>query len=133
MFIVLSIIFKFKFFRAFSFNTFIRPACLALDQSVEDVTATGWGLLDGRDRNSNSDELQKVSLKVLSNQLCSSFYNDIGDESLRNGIIPSQFCAGNLEGGVLKGGKDTCQGDSGNFKISYSVNTLFLYLYKKFF
>lgn len=130
MFIVFSIIFIFKIFRAFSFTTFIRPACLAQEnQSVKDVTATGWGLLDGNDRNSRSDDLQKVSLQVLSNQQCNSYYSNLGFEieSLRNGIISTQFCAGNLEGGVLKGGRDTCEGDSGNFKICFSTIALLSY------
>lgn len=53
---------------------------------------------------STSDVLQKVQLDIIPNQQCSALYND--EDNYR--IFSSQICAG-----VLKGGKDTCGGDSG--------------------
>lgn len=59
-----------------------------------------------------SEELQKVSLTTIRNSDCRPFFGELSvyDESLREGITDNQLCAANIEGGKLKGGKDTCQG-----------------------
>jgi hypothetical protein len=59
---------------------------------------TGYGALS--EGGSQSSNLQKVQVPVITNQQCSS---DNGDT-----ILDSQICAGISEGGI-----DSCQGDSG--------------------
>jgi len=49
-----------------------------------------------------SDELQKVTLDILSNNICKDFIKP--QKKFRDGIVATQICAG-----VLSGGKDTCQ------------------------
>jgi hypothetical protein len=52
-----------------------------------------------------SDVLLKVVLSIIDNKLCTELYELDGiTRELRNGIVPSMMCAGELEGG-----KDTCQ------------------------
>jgi hypothetical protein len=52
-----------------------------------------------------SDVLLKVGLSIIDNKLCTELYELDGiTRELRNGIVPSMMCAGELEGG-----KDTCQ------------------------
>lgn len=52
-----------------------------------------------------SDILLKVKLSIIDNNLCNELYNSgEGTRELRNGIVPSMMCAGELEGE-----KDTCQ------------------------
>jgi hypothetical protein len=52
-----------------------------------------------------SDILQKVVLSIIDNNSCNEAYNSgEGTRGLKNGIVPSMMCAGELEGG-----KDTCQ------------------------
>lgn len=52
-----------------------------------------------------SDTLLKVVLSIIDNNLCNELYNSgEGTRELRNGIVPSMMCAGELEGE-----KDTCQ------------------------
>ncbi|KAK6627833.1 hypothetical protein RUM44_010312 [Polyplax serrata] len=85
-------------------NDHIRPICLPLrtDNLYTDVvaTATGWGTL--KEDGIPSCSLQKVNLRVMSNQECR---NSNYEESL---ISDKMMCAGDV-----LGGKDTCQGDSG--------------------
>jgi hypothetical protein len=53
----------------------------------------------------NSDTLMKVVLSIIDNKLCNELYEtDIGTRELKNGIVPSMMCAGELPGG-----RDTCQ------------------------
>lgn len=47
----------------------------------------------------------KVELDIIGNSQCNQYFEDT---KLDRGIIESQLCAG-----VLSGGKDTCNGDSG--------------------
>lgn len=84
----------------------IRPACLWQSYNFDyaSVIATGWGLT--RDRGKPSDDLLKVSLKVIDNQRCGSIFEQY--QALRNGILGSQMCAGD---DVEE--RDTCNGDSG--------------------
>lgn len=51
----------------------------------------------------------KVELSIIRGSQCDDTYKtDIGGVAMNQGVIKSQFCAGELAGG-----KDTCQGDSG--------------------
>ncbi|XP_035705967.1 serine protease snake-like isoform X2 [Folsomia candida] len=90
----------------------IIPACLPQPQYRFDkkgtVTVTGFGQLGAID--AQSDTLQSVDLQKFSITECSdTFMNDTAIRSrLTDGILPSQFCAGDKEGN-----KDTCHGDSG--------------------
>lgn len=89
------------------FSDYIKPACLwqTFDVNYTSGIATGWGLT--RDRGDPSDDLLKVQLNIILNQRCNEFYPHF--QALKDGIIDTQFCAGNdFEE------KDTCNGDSGN-------------------
>ncbi|CAH2987898.1 unnamed protein product [Chilo suppressalis] len=93
-----------------TFSATIRPACLwsRNDMSgLRKALATGWGVTDTATRQT-SKELQKVSLSLLQNSQCDQLLL-----SSRNrhwaGFRDTQMCAGEL-----RGGKDTCQGDSGS-------------------
>jgi secreted trypsin-like serine protease len=102
--------------RPVRFNKFIRPACLWQSYNVDsdNATATGWGLLEFA--GSQSEDLQKVSLSLMQNRDCQSYFTNLSKfmkKSLYNGIVNSQICAAAIEGGRLVAGKDTCQGDSG--------------------
>lgn len=84
----------------------IRPACLWQTQNIEyrSAIATGWGLT--RDRGQSSNELLKVSLKLITNRQCDGYFQRFN--ALKDGIIDSQLCAGDdIEE------RDTCNGDSG--------------------
>lgn len=96
----------FKLDRRVYITDLVRPACLWQTYNIGygSAIATGWGLT--RDRGQPSNELQKVSLKLITNQRCNGLFQRF--TSLKNGIIDSQVCAGeDLEE------KDTCNGDSG--------------------
>lgn len=82
------------------FSKFIRPACLwqSTDIPKTVVIASGWGVTEYA--GSASDQLMKVKLDLLANEVCSKAYED--EELIIN---ESQICAG-----VLAGGRDTCQG-----------------------
>ncbi|XP_053947022.1 serine protease snake [Anastrepha ludens] len=84
----------------------VKPACLwqLPDIGISTVVATGWGRTEFR--GSQSDNLQKVELSMISQNLCKKFYKK--ERRLPSGIKDEQFCAGHMAGG-----KDTCQGDSG--------------------
>lgn len=85
---------------------FVRPACLWQSNFLNytSLTATGWGLI--REKGSPSNDLLKVSLKLITNERCNSLFERYN--SLRLGIIDSQLCAGD---DVEE--RDTCNGDSG--------------------
>lgn len=98
-----------KLDRHVEFNEAIRPACLYTTDTfaVNKTVATGWGKIDYAEK--KSDNLLKVVLSIIDNNLCNELYQSDGvTRQLKNGIVPSMMCAGELEGG-----KDTCQGDSG--------------------
>jgi len=69
------------------------------------VTAIGWGTLYQYGPQPN--ELQKVSMPVVSYQQCSLWLS-----SIQNDVM---ICAG-----LAEGGKDTCQGDSGSALLDES-------------
>lgn len=85
-------------------NNFVRPACLwqTYDFNTTNTIATGWGFT--AHRSGTSDDLKKVSLKLISNQKC----QDIFGRRLPMGIMDSQMCAGDDEQA-----RNTCNGDSG--------------------
>ncbi|XP_069364373.1 venom protease-like [Maniola hyperantus] len=93
------------------FETDIRPACLWTKPDFPGYAkaiATGWGVVDPKQPTKTSDELKKVSLSLLENDFCNetlrdTFYRHWG------GFSDDQMCAGEL-----RGGQDTCQGDSGS-------------------
>lgn len=82
------------------FSKFIRPACLWQLTDIPEIAviASGWGVTEYA--GSASDQLMKVKLDLLANEVCSKAYED--EEFM---ITESQVCAG-----VLAGGSDTCQG-----------------------
>ncbi|XP_045509083.1 venom protease-like [Colias croceus] len=94
------------------FSTNIRPACLWVKPDFNGHTkalATGWGVTDPNSRiTETSKELQKVSLTLLDNRYCDQLLVDYMNRNWQ-GFANSQMCAGEL-----RGGKDTCQGDSGS-------------------
>lgn len=104
---------------------FVRPACLwqTFNINYESAIATGWGLI--KDRGLPSEELLKVSLKLITNERCDSLYERFN--ALRNGIVKSQLCAGDDYEE-----KDTCNGDSGK-QCNYNQLFSFLILINIFF
>ncbi|KAJ8686281.1 hypothetical protein QAD02_022075 [Eretmocerus hayati] len=105
-----------------TFNAFVRPACLSLDQRLktgENAVATGWGIVDWFD-DEGSANLLKVTLPIVSRSICNTFFQD-DTSRLPNGINDErQLCAG-------QEGKDTCQGDSGGPLVIYSRNEECMY------
>lgn len=84
-------------------RTGIRPACLHTDKEIptDAFTATGWGATELH--GSNSDILQRVDLKFVGYNNCSSFYKS--QKKLSRGLDDvSQLCA---DGGGERA--DTCQ------------------------
>ncbi|XP_039314705.1 uncharacterized protein LOC105193145 [Solenopsis invicta] len=94
-----------------TFNAYVRPACLPVDWPDvgrnDKAIATGWGLVDWTE-DTGSDNLLKVTLKLVSHASCNASFFDGGNSvELPFGIDNDwQICAGEV-------GKDTCQGDSG--------------------
>lgn len=80
----------------------IRPACLWQSHVVNytEAIATGWGNTDFS--GVKSDELLKVNLAIIQNEVCSPYFEST--RNLVNGIIDTQICAGSLSED-----KDTCQ------------------------
>lgn len=92
----------------------VRPACLwqTHELGYASAIATGWGLT--RDRGQASDDLLKVSLKLISNERCDGFFQRFN--ALKNGIVDSQLCAGD---DVEE--RDTCNGDSGSIRATTEI------------
>ncbi|XP_063371926.1 venom protease-like isoform X1 [Cydia amplana] len=91
------------------FSNTIRPACLWQRHDFDSYTkalATGWGVIDVNTKET-SKELQKVSISLLDNAYCDQLLANSRNRNWQ-GFSPSQMCAGEL-----RGGRDTCQGDSG--------------------
>lgn len=83
----------------------------------------GWGRLQEGGKSSNV--LQELQLPVLGNDVCRDRYQKQGkllsDKQFSNRVL----CAG-----VLEGGKDSCQGDSGKI---YQRNELQIEYFNIFF
>ncbi|XP_072277167.1 transmembrane protease serine 6 isoform X2 [Pyxicephalus adspersus] len=81
----------------------VQPVCLPASTHHFPIGSTcwvsGWGAMT--DKGPSVDILQKVDLKLISQDLCTDLYH--------YGISPRMFCAGYLDGT-----KDSCQGDSGS-------------------
>uniref|UniRef100_A0A6E8VIR3 Peptidase S1 domain-containing protein n=2 Tax=gambiae species complex TaxID=44542 RepID=A0A6E8VIR3_ANOCL len=104
------------------FTNFIRPACLYPSEvlNVRTAIATGFGRTEYL--GAKSDELRKVALNIYNNELCAERYRY--DRHLRQGILSTQMCVGDLAGG-----KDTCQGDSGGpLQVTVQENHCMFYI-----
>ncbi|XP_029343690.1 venom protease isoform X2 [Acyrthosiphon pisum] len=97
------------------FSSYVRPMCLNADPNWQSsasqiVISTGWGpILDDK---SMSLDLLKVSLDIISADLCkSNYYASIaGRKQLMHGIVEdSMICAGDVSGE-----KDICGGIAGS-------------------
>lgn len=93
-----------------NFTNYIRPVCLAAEDSIfpsgTNCWITGWGQTASGVNLSYPGTLQETVVPVIINSQC----NDI----LGAGVITdNMMCAG-----LLQGGKDTCQGDSGGPMVS---------------
>ncbi|XP_046389011.1 serine protease snake-like [Ischnura elegans] len=93
------------------FDTFVRPACLATEDTLEGVTkavASGFGHTEYQD-DSTTRLLKHVTLDVFQPEVCNTVFSAVlRTAKLSKGVVDGQICAGYLEGG-----KDTCEGDSG--------------------
>ncbi|XP_051986604.1 trypsin-like [Xyrauchen texanus] len=93
-----------------TFNDYIRPVCLAAQNSVfapgTSSWITGWGDVTSGVSLSAPGTLQETMVPVVDNSQCN---NLLGAGSVTSNMI----CAG-----LLQGGKDTCQGDSGGPMVS---------------
>uniref|UniRef100_A0A665SUR6 Zgc:165423 n=1 Tax=Echeneis naucrates TaxID=173247 RepID=A0A665SUR6_ECHNA len=91
------------------FTNFIRPICLASNDTTIDAGTitwvTGWGTIqsDGEIPLPSPQRLQEVDVPIVSNSQCSDAY---AAQSIQ--ITSNMICAG-----LNEGGKDSCQGDSG--------------------
>jgi secreted trypsin-like serine protease len=85
-------------------NPHVRPICLPADTSQSYAgylaTTSGWGTTSSG--GNTASKLREVEVKVISNQEC----QDMGYKP--EWITSQMMCAG-----VGGGGKDSCQGDSG--------------------
>ncbi|ROL43969.1 Transmembrane protease serine 9 [Anabarilius grahami] len=93
-----------------NFTNYIRPVCLAAENSIfpsgTSSWITGWGQTAAGVNLSYPGTLQETVVPVVINSQC----NDL----LGAGVITdNMMCAG-----LLQGGKDTCQGDSGGPLVS---------------
>ncbi|XP_077054499.1 serine protease 60.1 [Siphateles boraxobius] len=93
-----------------TFNDYIRPVCLAAQNSVFSAGTsswiTGWGDVQSGVSLAAPGTLQETMIPVVANDQCNTL---LGSGSVTNNMI----CAG-----LLEGGKDTCQGDSGGPMVS---------------
>ncbi|CAM4626246.1 unnamed protein product [Leuciscus chuanchicus] len=93
-----------------TFNDYIRPVCLAAQNSIFSAGTsswiTGWGDVQSGVSLAAPGTLQETMVPVVANDQCNTL---LGSGSVTNNMI----CAG-----LLEGGKDTCQGDSGGPMVS---------------
>ncbi|KAL7021811.1 hypothetical protein ACKWTF_012037 [Chironomus riparius] len=102
-----------------TFTKYIRPACLWQSSffNFTQAIATGWGATQYGSK--TSDELMKVELDIFDNNNCNTILSDSLSLTPEKYLDNSQICAG-----ILEGGKDTCQGDSGApLQISFRENS----------
>ncbi|XP_049278551.1 serine protease snake-like [Anopheles funestus] len=97
--------------------TTIQPAYLWTSEKIPNnvpLIATGWGKLGHFEE--PSMVLQRVQIPIVPNNQCNQLL--YRNRRLRQGVLPSQLCAGDPHGG-----KDTCEGDSGGplqLKVSFA-------------
>ncbi|KAF7282593.1 venom protease-like [Rhynchophorus ferrugineus] len=95
---------------AVQLNTWVRPACIHNQYSIQysNSIASGWGRTDFAGQ--ESVYLLKVTLQMFNQQKCNRTYkSQAGTNKLRDGIKDDiMICAGSSTDL-----KDTCQGDSG--------------------
>ncbi|NP_001082915.1 serine protease 60.1 precursor [Danio rerio] len=95
---------------AVTFSNYIRPVCLAAQNSVfpngTSSWITGWGNIQLGVNLPAPGILQETMIPVVPNDQCNAL---LGSGSVTNNMI----CAG-----LLQGGRDTCQGDSGGPMVS---------------
>ncbi|XP_030649809.1 transmembrane protease serine 9-like [Chanos chanos] len=93
-----------------TFTKFIRPVCLAAAGSTfykgTDSWVTGWGRIAEGVPLPSPQTLQEVEVPVVGNRQCNCLYG-VGS------ITDNMICAG-----LLAGGKDACQDDSGGPMVS---------------
>lgn len=96
----------FKLASSITFNPNVRPACLNTESNLawDKAIVIGFGQVasDGP----VSEHLMKVLLSNYGKEECKEAYKD--NSGMPQGLLDSQFCAGEADGG-----KDSCQGDSG--------------------
>uniref|UniRef100_A0A8P4KSE7 Peptidase S1 domain-containing protein n=1 Tax=Dicentrarchus labrax TaxID=13489 RepID=A0A8P4KSE7_DICLA len=97
------------------FTDYIRPVCLAANDSVFEAGTTcwvsGWGTVAVNNPLPSPQRLQEVSVPIVSNSQCDAAYSGIRK------ITNNMMCAG-----LDEGGKDSCQGDSGGPLVSKNVS-----------
>uniref|UniRef100_A0A182MUC6 Peptidase S1 domain-containing protein n=1 Tax=Anopheles culicifacies TaxID=139723 RepID=A0A182MUC6_9DIPT len=97
--------------------TTIQPAYLWMKDTIPanvPLIATGWGKVGHFDE--PSLVLQCVEIPIVPNSRCNQLL--YRNRRLRQGVLPTQLCAGDPHGG-----KDTCEGDSGGplqMKLSFT-------------
>lgn len=96
----------FKLASPITFNPNVRPACLNTDSNLAWDKAIVIGFGQTASDGPVSDHLMKVMLSNYGREECKKAYSD--NSGMPQGLIDSQFCAGEVAGG-----KDSCQGDSG--------------------
>ncbi|XP_053660527.1 serine protease snake-like [Anopheles marshallii] len=97
--------------------TTIQPAYLWRSETIPahvPLIATGWGKVGHFEE--PSMVLQRVQIPLVPNSQCNQLL--YRNRRLRQGVLPTQLCAGDPHGG-----KDTCEGDSGGplqLKLSFT-------------
>ncbi|XP_022524968.2 transmembrane protease serine 9 [Astyanax mexicanus] len=93
------------------FTDYIRPVCLAADSSVfhtgTDSWVTGWGDVREDVPLPSPQTLQEVEVPVVGNRQCRCLYRNTA------AVTDNMICAG-----LLEGGRDSCQRDSGGPMVS---------------
>ncbi|CAH2087271.1 unnamed protein product [Euphydryas editha] len=109
---------------AVNFGPLIRPACLWNNpetSSLDKVSITGWGATHAGS-NIGAEELQVAEIDIIEDEICNKLLEE-RHSRLWSGLSDHQLCAGVLEGGI-----DSCDGDSGgplqveiNLKLRESI------------
>ncbi|TRY95793.1 hypothetical protein DNTS_024803, partial [Danionella cerebrum] len=91
------------------FDAFIKPVCLAAENSTFSSGTSswliGWGQTDTGVNLSDPGTLQEAEVRVVLNSEC-------------NRLLGAQITENMMCAGLQQGGKDTCQGDSGGPMVS---------------
>uniref|UniRef100_A0A672PYJ7 Anionic trypsin-1-like n=1 Tax=Sinocyclocheilus grahami TaxID=75366 RepID=A0A672PYJ7_SINGR len=100
-----------------TFNNYIRPVCLAAQNSVfpsgTSSWITGWG--DVQSGGTNTCKPINSYMHLLQKSLINCLVNNVQCNTLlgSGSVTSNMMCAG-----LTQGGKDTCQGDSGGPMVS---------------